>query len=155
MTAADRFWAKVQKSDGCWSWTGCLTQWGYGQFNVDGKRRIHAHRFAYELTHGELPKHLHACHRCDNRQCVRPDHLFAGTRSDNMRDAVAKGRHRNPLAESCSAKTHCANGHEFNATNTYVNKKGHRNCRVCNRIRMRRTDGALLSAEARLTGQAS
>lgn len=89
--AADRFWAKVQKTDGCWSWTGAQFRRGYGAFQLGGSTRK-AHRIAYELEHGPIPAGLYVCHRCDNPSCVRPDHLFLGTAADNNTDRSQKGR---------------------------------------------------------------
>lgn len=97
-TAADRFWAKVDKNGPtmphmqtpCWVWTGA-TDKGYGQLGFNGKS-IGAHRLAYELRHGASPGILHVLHRCDNPPCCNPDHLFLGTNGDNVRDMCAKGR---------------------------------------------------------------
>ncbi len=92
----ERFWGKVQKSDGCWQWTGHQSQDGYGQFKecIDGvAKSVRAHRKAWELTNGAIPDGLLVLHHCDNRLCVRvDDHLFLGTNDDNMADLARKGR---------------------------------------------------------------
>jgi hypothetical protein len=88
---------KVRRSDGCWIWTGALDTKGYGRF-VTGRKRDHsqrlvaAHRLAFLRSKGPIPPDTLICHRCDTPACVRPDHLFAGSQSDNVRDAWEKGR---------------------------------------------------------------
>ena len=87
-----RFWKFVQKNDikSCWKWVGGKSKSGYGRFN-----NTQAHRFSYELKYGQIPKDMLACHKCDIRDCVNPDHIFIGTYRDNILDCVKKGRQNN------------------------------------------------------------
>jgi hypothetical protein len=87
---AKRFWAKVDKTDGCWLWRRPAKN-GYGVFYFNGSMTP-AHRIAYQLTYGPIPAGFEVCHRCDVGGCQRPDHLFLGTHGDNMRDMAQKGR---------------------------------------------------------------
>jgi len=80
-----RFDAKVQKGDGCWEWTASLIR-GFGQF-YSNPHRVHAHRYSYARTYGPIPVGLFVRHRCDNRKCVRPDHLVLSNK--RPRKAVA------------------------------------------------------------------
>jgi hypothetical protein len=94
----EQFWNHVSKTDTCWTWIGSIyRQTGYGRFYIgqDGKKKLYAkaHRLAYELTKGPIPDGLIICHTCDNPSCVNPDHLYAGTWADNMRDRDTRLRH--------------------------------------------------------------
>lgn len=80
----------------CWVFTGATTTYGYGEivFKIEGKSITgYVHRVSYQEHVGPIPAGLEICHSCDNPPCWNPDHLFAGTRLQNMQDKVGKGRH--------------------------------------------------------------
>lgn len=86
-----RFFDKVDKTEDCWNWTASSRGQGYGAFKINGKV-IDAHRVSWTIHFGEIPNGLFVCHKCDNKKCVNPDHLFLGTQKDNMNDCLQKGR---------------------------------------------------------------
>lgn len=132
---AERFWAKVHKTDGCWEWLASGTPNGYGTIGrgrrSDGK--VVASRLSWEMHFGPIPDGLQVCHHCDNRRCVRPDHLFVGTHADNAADRDRKGRH---WANSRIPPTHCKRGHLLDEVNTRsrpgAGGRLRRSCRTCN-----------------------
>lgn len=90
-----RFWRYVKRSRrGCWIWTGGTFENGYGQFGLTGKAHCKAHRFAYKLYHGRIPKRKKILHTCDVKLCVRRSHLYPGTNAKNTKDMMARGRGR-------------------------------------------------------------
>lgn len=94
-----RFWSKVRRVEdesSCWEWMGAKSKRGYGYVGGYPHFKL-AHRISYALTYGPFDPVLNVLHRCDNTSCVRPDHLFLGTGTDNMRDMMIKERHRDRL----------------------------------------------------------
>lgn len=132
-TIEERFWAKVDRTEGCWLWTAWKSYAGYGLFKLDGKQ-VKAHRFAYELLVGPIPDGLQLDHLCRIRNCVYPTHLEPVT----CRENVLRGE---GIAASKSRQTHCIHGHPFDEENTYQ-RTGRRNCRECQRAIERKKQGA-------------
>ncbi len=130
-----RFWAKVEKTETCWLWTGRLNRKGYG---VLGKGVL-VHRYVYESLVGPIPEGLtldHLADRCGNKNCVRPDHLEPCTARENALRAVAArwGSSRAVRGDTCMR------GHSL-IDNTYVYATGQRVCRTCVLERGRRRGG--------------
>ena len=103
VTLLTRFMQKVSFSN-CWDWKACKTLNGYGLFCVTTKKKKLAHNVIWEIMNGPRPKGLLILHKCDNRGCVNPDHLFLGTYKDNMQDMVKKGRGRWQLGSQREAR---------------------------------------------------
>lgn len=123
----ERFWNKVNKTEACWEWTAAIDPGGYGAFKVDGKK-VNSHRFSWNLHFGSLPEGMLVCHTCDNRLCVRPDHLFLGSHQENHDDMVNKGRRFNK-----SKQEYCHLGHLMDPFNTSPSN----GCRKCHNRRSR------------------
>jgi len=124
------FWERVKavgdSKDACLEWQP------RGDRLIYGRKRYTPYRVAYELTYGPIPKGegyhgTSVCHTCDNRRCVRPDHLFLGSHQDNMRDMRAKGR-------AAGQSTICPRGHERTPENTYIKPDGRKRCKPCGRL---------------------
>lgn len=121
--------SEADRTGACWLWTGATGKGGYGNVGV-GRGTMLAHRASYEAHSGErIPAGMKILHSCDTPACVNPAHLRVGTDVDNMRDRRDRGNH--PHAN----RTHCPKGHVYDAANTYVNKRGERQCRACSRAR--------------------
>lgn len=113
----------------CWIFNGCLNADGYAKI-VLNDRPVSAHRMMYQHKFGQIPKGMMVCHKCDNRNCVNPDHLFLGTAKDNRIDCVNKKRVRIFIG----LKKKCKRSHLFSIKNTVLNAKGYRLCLKCRKI---------------------
>lgn len=130
-TPEERWHAKVEKTDGCWLWTGGKDKFGYGQFDVkvEGKHRNHrAHRWGYEMLVRPLAADETLDHLCRVHGCVNPAHLDPVAHAENVARGNAGARNRE--------KTSCKHGHPFTPENTRIRAdNGQRICLACQRER--------------------
>jgi HNH endonuclease len=120
----------VVDANGCWLWQGFVHKNGYASTTHRDYGGSRAHRLVYLVWKGPIRADHDACHSCDVRHCVNPDHLWAGTRKQNLHDMLAKGRHMHQVV------THCKRGHAY-AEHGYsyaYNGTRWRRCRLCDRI---------------------
>lgn len=125
-----RFWEKVEKTDGCWLWVGSRDGNGYGL--IRNGRLVKAHRLSYEMHKGEIPDGMEIDHLCRVKACVNPAHLEAVTHRENMSRCPDTAQAR------LARRTHCKRGHEFTPENTYPVPSGGRACRACKALWARR-----------------
>lgn len=123
MVDEEQFWARVDRTDDCWIWSGGKTAGGYGNLRLPGGRNGYAHRVAYELTVGSIPPGMVLDHLCRNRACVNPGHLDPVTHAENCRrGASAYG----------AIRPTCKHGHDItDLANVYADPSGANRCRVC------------------------
>lgn len=81
-----------EPNSGCWIWTGAISKVGYGRCGSEHKKTVSAHRLSYRVFKAEIPNGMVVAHKCDNRVCVNPDHLWLATHKENSEDMVKKGR---------------------------------------------------------------
>lgn len=121
---------KISESD-CWEWTRSLGSHGYAEVQWGGsKAKQLVHRLSYSIFIGPVPLDKCVLHKCDNRKCFNPEHLFIGTKSDNYRDMLNKGR------SSHQGLKHCKRGHLYTDNLLIVNKGNSvgRQCGACRKL---------------------
>lgn len=121
---AERFWAKVLKTDKCWLWQGHINKvTGYGMILIN-RRPESAHITSYKLAGRQIPESMELDHLCRNRSCVNPDHLEPVSHRENVLRGI------NACARNART-THCPKGHPYDLFNTYYRPDGGRDCRIC------------------------
>lgn len=140
---AERFWEKVEKTEGCWLWMGARNSTGYGHIWMpELGTSIVAHRAVLHIVGREIPDGLQVDHLCRVRHCVNPEHLEPVTASENTRRIPYELRGGQQFQK---AKTHCPQGHEYTPENTALVPNAYgvaRRCRVCHRAASTRHEAA-------------
>lgn len=121
-----RIWPRIEKTDGCWNWTGGANSKGYGIVTSLHAPGIAPYRWVYQQLVGPIPKGMHIDHLCRNIRCCNPAHLEAVTPKENNRRSMS------PSAMN-ARKTHCPRGHELANDNLMISRDGGRHCRICRR----------------------
>ena len=133
-SAKRRLRTRSKKSGDCILYTGALDKYGYGKFTI-GSKHVTAHRASYELLVGKIPQGLLILHSCDNRSCIRPNHLRPGNPIDNVKDMWSRKRNKNSHFYKQKSRTTCIHGHKLIGENVY-HWRGHRRCQTCHRSRL-------------------
>lgn len=121
-----RIWRQIVQQGECWIWTGDCSKAGYGRVGMGSAGRIYVHRLIYEAIHGPIAPGLELDHLCRRHACCQPSHL------EPVIPRINKLRGISPAAVNAT-KTHCPQGHPYNALNTIIDKRGGRWCRTCKR----------------------
>jgi hypothetical protein len=130
-----RMKTRATRSGECWEFVGALDH-GYGRIAFNGRTSL-VHRVAFELLVGPIPPGLDLDHLCRNRACWNPEHLQPVTRAENLRRGVNVAVAVRQVADLNRSKTHCAHGHPFSQSNTYIRPNGNRACVICQKRRSR------------------
>lgn len=130
--------------------SGCWLIWKknkYSSFSFKGQQPIAVHRASYIIFNGPIAKDLLACHKCNNKACINPSHIYAGTYKDNSRDCIEAGNHYQ------KSKEKCPKGHPYSTENTefYLSKKEtFRRCIACREIQSAKGNRAFVSNRSKI-----